>query len=353
MNLTKKPVYVFFGELAVDVTYNEKTGLIVDKNGGVSAANALYYISIFGKKTYAVGGVGAIGNKDNEGNTYYGIAINSLQDYSVNTDYIEPIYDKTTNIFYIPQPSTVGNEVEIKRASPFTGKSSIEWTNELHTEIPEELKDEKIILIVSNFEPATRVFVKKVKKQCPDSIISLDITNEKIFEKYSNEEILEYLKSINLLQCTQTTAEFLCKKLNIPSYFELFSQLNAEIFTLTKDKDGATFFYRTKGNIYMIDKKPEIVIDNIVDSTGAGDAFHAMLLLTYCKLKSKNKALDKKYFDIAFYIANALSRKVIQAEGARLKPYDILFYLMDELKALSTNDKDKLNAFKEILDMEK
>ena len=90
MNQNNEYCFLAFGELAVDVTYDEHG--IIKEDGGVSAFNTLYTLSVLGKETYAIGGVG-IDNKS-------GVAINSLKDYCVDTDYIEPI-DKTTNVFYI------------------------------------------------------------------------------------------------------------------------------------------------------------------------------------------------------------------------------------------------------------
>ena len=322
MSESKDYCFLAFGELAVDITYDESR--IIKEAGGVSAFNTLYYLSVLGKEAYAIGGVG----NDQKS----GVAINSLQHYCVDTDYIEPI-NKPTNVFYIYKPKgdvKGDNDIEIARVSPFTGKSSIEWTNKLHTNLPEKFKERNIVLIISNFEPVTRQFVKNVKRQCKNAIVSLDITNGKIFEQYSATEILEYLKLMNLLQCNENTASILCNKLNVSSPNDLFSLMNAEIFTLTSGSRGATFFYRDNGEEKSINKKPKVVAP-LIDPTGAGDAFHAMLLIAYCKMKANNTKLDETYFDRAFDIANTLSRKVVQSEGARLEPYDVLFYLIETL----------------------
>ena len=336
MNQNNEYCFLAFGELAVDVTYDEHG--IIKEDGGVSAFNTLYTLSVLGKETYAIGGVG-IDNKS-------GVAINSLKDYCVDTDYIEPI-DKTTNVFYIYKPKKElknDDEIDIGRVSPITGKSSIEWSNKLRTNLPNEFQNRNGVLIVSNFEPVTRQFVKSFKEKCKNGIVSLDITNGKIFEKYSEEELWDYLNIIDLVQCNENTAKILCQKLNILSPQEFFSKINAEIFTFTKGSKGATFFYRDNGKEKLIDKKCEIVAP-LIDTTGAGDAFHAILLMSYCKMKQNNGKLDEDYFDRTFKVANTLSRKVVQSEGARLKPYDMLFYLLDELK----NNKDRNNEEIEIV----
>lgn len=337
MDKNNQYCFLAFGELAVDILYNN-TGVIYEK-GGVSAFNTLYYLSVLGKETYAFGGVGY----DNK----YSIAVNSLKDFCVDTDHIEPI-NKETNVFYIYKPRTDienDDDVEIGRVSPNTGKSSIVWTDELRTNIPEQFIDRNVVLIVSNFEPVTRQFVRNVKNECKNSIISLDITNEMIFKEYTTDEIWEYLSLMDLLQCNEKTAKALCNKLKLSSANELFSKLNVDIFTLTNGSQGATFFYRDNDKEKIIIKKPEIVAP-LIDPTGAGDAFHAMLLISFCNMKiRRNLRLDSDYFNIAFNLANLLSRKVVQTEGARLEPYDMMFYLIEQI--------GKSDTAKELLDMEK
>ena len=333
----EKYCFIAFGELAIDAFYDE-SGITIKEDGGVSAFNTLYNLAVLGQETYAIGGVGTYNQSS--------LAINSLKDYCVDTDYIEPI-DKNTNTFYIYKPSKIidDDSVKIGRCSPITGNKSIEWTNKLCTNVPDKFKEKNIALIVSNFEPVTRAFVKNVKEECQNPIISLDITNGKIFEQYSAEEILEYLKLFNFIQCNKNTYQLLSKKLGIESCMKLFSMLNADIFTITQGSKGATFLYRDNGNIKTINKKPKIVAP-LVDPTGAGDAFHAIHLMSYCKMKSNHGILNKSFFDKAFDIANLLVRKVVQSEGARLKPYDMLFYLTDELKGR------KLQEARELLDLE-
>ena len=321
MEQSERYCFLAFGELALDIIHDEKA--ITKEVGGVSAFNTLYNLSVFGEETYAIGGVGIDLNAFK--------AILSLKNMGINTEHIEFI-DKPTNAFYIfkPQRNLEGEEVQIARQSPLTGKSSIEWSDKISTTFPSEFENRNVILIVSNFEGVTRKFIQNAKRQCKNCIVSLDITNPHIFAKYSKEEIWEYFEAIDLMQCNNNTFMPLANKLGVLSPEELFSKLNTKIFTLTKGSKGATFYYRNDEKQNYIIKIPKVVAP-IVDSTGAGDAFHSMLLIAYHRHLLNHQDLDENYFNEAFKIANALSRKVVGFESARGEQYDLLRYMLNEI----------------------
>ena len=110
----------------------------------------------------------------------------------------------------------------------------------------------------------------------------------------------------------------------------MFSRLNLQIFTLTRGSNGATFFYRDNGKTTSLNKKPKLIAP-LVDPTGAGDAFHAMLLIAFHRKLYNKEKIDEKYLNNAFKMANALSRQVVQIEGARGDQRTLLKYMLDEL----------------------
>lgn len=336
MDTLEKYIFIAFGELALDVLYDEEG--IIRETGGVSAFNTLYNLSIFGEETYAIGGVGYdiadMNENIEERSAIRAIkTIESLKQVFTNVEGIDLI-NKHTNTFYIFKPKKkleMNEDLNISRESPITGKNTIDWSDELNTTLPKKFEGKRIVLVVSNFEPVTDRFINETKRKCKESIVSLDITNGKIFDKYSDEYLLRYLRKMNLIQCNKSTASIICKKLHIESIEKLVSLLNTEIFTLTKGGDGATFFYRDNERLKIIDRRPKIV-ERPHDPTGAGDAFHTMMLLSYCRMKYNNTPMDEEYFDKAFKLANAFSRKVLQIEGARGEPKEILEFMLNEIK---------------------
>lgn len=343
MNESKKYIFLAFGELALDVMYNEHS--IIKEVGGVSAFNTLYNLSVFGEETYAIGGVG-YDTTDIDENIEDRSAIKaiktleSLKTSSVNTDNVQ-LVNKPTNVFYIYKPTNkleVNGDLAINRISPITGKSTIEWSNELNSTLPEQFKNRNVILIVSNFEPVTSRFINDTKQKCPESKISLDITNGKIFDKYSSEYLWKYLQKIDLVQCNENTAKIICQKLGVSSAEELVDKLNTEIFTLTKGSNGVTFYYKENGRLKTVSEKPKI-IEQPFDPTGAGDAFHTMMLLSYCRMKYNGETIDKHYFDTSFELANSFARKVLKIEGARGNPKELLEFMINEIKEIEKTEE--------------
>lgn len=343
MGKSDKFIFIAFGELALDVMYDGSSKIY--EAGGVSNFNTLYNLAALGEEAYAIGGVGYDITDMNECREDRSAikaikAIESLKHASVNTREIELITDKSTNVFYIYRPKnrlSTDGDLTIDRVSPITGKRTIEWSDRLNTTLPKQFENKRVILIVSNFEPGTRRFINDTQKKCPESRISLDITNGKIFDGYSAEYIWSYLKTINLIQCNENTAKSLCQKLGVSAIEEIVANLQTEIFTLTKGSKGATFFYKDNGELKIINKKPKRV-EYPVDPTGAGDAFHTMMLISYCRMLYNGKKIDERYFDSAFEYANALARKVLQNKGARLKPYELLKHMIEEIKNIENRD---------------
>lgn len=332
MKNNKKYCFLAFGELALDIMYNDEC--VLKEMGGVSAFNVLYNLSIFGEETYAIGGVG------NDINAIK--AVNSLLESWANINYINFI-PKATNVFYIYKPKRQlinHDEVEIKRESPITGQKTIKWSDKLNTKLPEKFKERNIILIVSNFEKVTNEFIKDAKNKSNDCIVSLDITNPKIFEQYSEKYLWDYLKNIDLLQCNKNTFKAFCEKMYIKSPEELFDKLNLKIFTITEGEDGATFLYKENNKIKKIQKKPEKIV-SLVDPTGAGDAFHAMLLLSYNRILYSNDKISKDYFDKAFEVANCFARKIVQIDGARGNAEELLKYMLSNMREKIKKDENE------------
>lgn len=88
--MKKGYTFVGFGELVIDKMYDEE-GNLLKQDGGDTTWNILYHLGLMDENVYAIGGVG---NDENSK-----LAIESLNNARVNTDYIQ-IQDKKTNIVY-------------------------------------------------------------------------------------------------------------------------------------------------------------------------------------------------------------------------------------------------------------
>ena len=350
-------IYFAFGELALDVYgYEEEYDGGLQADGGVSAYNALYYLASMGNECIALGGVGydkeninLTGAKMSKqpiihklGHVYSqaNIAMASLEEAGVNCTHIGYL-DKAINMFFINKKET---GIEIGRVDPNTGDTSIKWGG-VPNNFPAEMVDKKVALIVSNFEPSTSVFISKTKSRFTGDksygrgkvypICSMDITNKNIFSKYPIEWVMTFLSRVDLVQCNENTFEELLLKHNQESDTtltkeEFIRETGAKVFTITKGKNGAEFYYLDDSrqlNHATVQPKPGHVVHDEVDSTGAGDAFHAVLLESYMNNLEKGRPIDGNYFRKVFEKANALSREVIKHRGARI-PVGLVKYAL-------------------------
>ena len=90
--------------------------------------------------------------------------------------------------------------------------------------------------------------------------------------------------------------------------------VNPDLLVLTKGKRGAEYVFKENGEIKVNFEAPKIIVD-IVDSSGAGDAFFSTTLREYAYAEK----IDTEFTKRTFELANKSSREVIQQVGSRIK----------------------------------
>lgn len=100
----------------------------------------------------------------------------------------------------------------------------------------------------------------------------------------------------------------------VKNELEFFKLFNFDLLILTKGKKGATFIFHDKNEIKVINKNPEIIVD-IIDSSGAGDAFFSKTLQQYAYCDK----IDINFINKTFELANKASRNIICQVGSRIK----------------------------------
>ena len=106
----------------------------------------------------------------------------------------------------------------------------------------------------------------------------------------------------------------LFERLRVKSLVELFEILEPDLMVLTKGKRGAEYVFKENGEVKVVFETPKIIVD-IVDSSGAGDAFFSTTLREY----AYTDKIDLEFTKKAFELANKSSREVIQQVGSRIK----------------------------------
>ncbi len=298
----KNKIFISHADIILDKIYDAEFNLIKQDGGGCNW-NDLYNLSKMGENCYAFGTAG----NDEEGE----IAINSLKNAGVNTDNIVIDNNISTAVMNILLPDSKkldDNDVIHTWYSPITNKNTMHFSDNLPLEIPKELEDKEIYIILDKFENINYEFIQKInnKKVC------LDVGAEEFIEYYTNQYLIKFFKQAKLMQLNYNICEYLFKKLKIKNEIELFKLLNLDLLVITKGKKGAEFIYQKNNKIETIEKIPSIIAE-AVDTSGAGDAFFSTVIREYAYCDK----IDKEFIDKTFELANQSSRDIIAKVGSR------------------------------------
>ena len=294
-------VFVSHGDIILDNVYDGDLNLI-KQDGGGSNWNSLYNLSYMGEICYAIGTCG----KDKEGD----IAISSLKNHGVNVDFIRRD-DITTSIMniIIPNKSKLGDDTIIHSwYSPITNKRTLFFRENLPTNIPQELENKEIYVLLDKFETVNLEFINNIKNKK----VCLDIGHVRFIEHFSKQYLINFFKNGNLVQLNNNVAPLLFERLQIENEFELFDLLDLDLLVITKGKKGASFIFKENDEFVCVDKSPEVIAE-VVDSSGAGDAFFATVIKEYAYADK----IDKNFISHTFDIANKASRDAIGQLGSR------------------------------------
>lgn len=296
-------VFISHGDIILDKIYNDKLELI-NQDGGGCNWNDLYNLSLMGEKCYAIGSMG----NDEEGS----IAMKSLKKAGVNVDNII-LEDKNTNIMniIIPNKDLEDDSIVHSWYNPITMDYTMNFSNNLPTSLPKELEGKQVYIILDKFLPVNLELINNIKN---NKKVCLDIGHIRFFEHFTRQYLLNFFKKADFIQLNENVLALLFERLRIKSLVELFELVNPDLLVLTKGKRGAEYVFKENGEIKVNFEAPKIIVD-IVDSSGAGDAFFSTTLREYAYA---NK-IDTEFTKRTFELANKSSREVIQQVGSRIK----------------------------------
>lgn len=300
--MNTKKIFISHGDIILDKIYDGNLNLLKEDGGGCNW-NDLYNLAYMGESCYAFGSIG----NDREGT----IAINSLKKFGINTDSVI-VENKATNVMniIIPNQSLEDNSVLHSWYSPITNTYTMNFSDNLPTDIPEELKKNEIYIILDKFLPVNLSFVQNIKNKK----VCLDVGHIRFFEHFTKQYLINFFKEANYMQLNESVSPLLFERLQVNSCIELFELLDLDLLVLTKGKRGALLVYKENNIIKEIQKVPSIVVD-IVDSSGAGDAFFSCFVREYAYA---NK-IDSDFINKTFELANSASREVLSQVGSRRK----------------------------------
>ena len=276
---------VSIGDIVTDYYY--KDGKLLGINGGMTSHNIIANLAKGGIKTAVFGCCG----DDLQGT----LAIKSLEKVKVDVENIKIIENTRTRCFHVSYYDDNGKlSFTSKKRCPFCNNKK--WYEES--------------LIDSDF------ILASIKED--DILVFDNLNNKKIidlgqyfeFEKMSDDEIIKkMINKFEIINFNERVTEYLLKRFGLKNDKELYNIIKPRLMTITRGEKGATFI--TDNNAYNFEL---LTKGEVVDSTGAGDAFISSIIKDSIKnnFEYTSDKLEKWYKN-----SNKLTAKVVTKMGAR------------------------------------
>lgn len=283
---------VSIGDLVLDYYY--KNGKLIGVDGGMSSHNIIANLA---KKKISTAVYGVSGN-DIQGK----IANLSLKKLNVDVSKVLIKDNIKTRCFHVSYDEE--GFISKKRCPKCNEKK---WYEESQIDIEYITKNiqNDDILVFDNLNDKNIEIIKNVSNK---KII--DIGQYFEFENLSKEDIINKLNNgFEIINFNERVSNYLLDKLNLKNNIELYNLLKAKLVTITRGENGAIFIYNSKE--YKFNLKDN---GNVIDSSGAGDAFLSSIIFDYIKNSYEfNEELFPKWYEKSI----KLTSKVVSNFGAR------------------------------------
>lgn len=283
---------VSIGDLVLDYYY--KNGKLIGVDGGMSSHNIIANLA---KKKISTAVYGVSGN-DIQGK----IANLSLKKLNVDVSKVLIKDNIKTRCFHVSYDEE--GFISKKRCPKCNEKK---WYEESQIDIEYITKNiqNDDILVFDNLNDKNIEIIKNVSNK---KII--DIGQYFEFENLSKEDIINKLNNgFEIINFNERVSNYLLDKLNLKNNIELYNLLKAKLVTITRGENGAIFIYNSKE--YKFNLKDN---GNVIDSSGAGDAFLSSIIFDYIKNSYEfNEELFPKWYEKSI----KLTSKVVSNLGAR------------------------------------
>ena len=283
---------VSIGDLVLDYYY--KNGKLIGVDGGMSSHNIIANLA---KKKISTAVYGVSGN-DIQGK----IANLSLKKLNVDVSKVLIKDNIKTRCFHVSYDEE--GFISKKRCPKCNEKK---WYEESQIDIEYITKNiqNDDILVFDNLNDKNIEIIKNVSNK---KII--DIGQYFEFENLSKEDIINKLNNdFEIINFNERVSNYLLDKLNLKNNIELYNLLKAKLVTITRGENGAIFIYNSKE--YKFNLKDN---GNVIDSSGAGDAFLSSLIFDYIK---NNYEFNEELFPKWYEKSIKLTSKVVSNFGAR------------------------------------
>ena len=287
---------VSIGDLVTDYYY--KNGKILGTNGGMTSHNIIANLAKMGINTAVFGTCG----NDIQGE----IAVKSLEKLDVDVNNIIILNDVRTRCFHVSYFED-GYKLSFtsKKRCPFCNNKI--WYEDSLINIDDIVKkiNNDDILVFDNLNSKNQILIDKI-----DNKKIIDLGQYFELENMSDKEIIDKIKNkFEIINFNERVSKYLKKRLNLNNDIDLYDILKPNFMTITRGENGATFV--SDGIEYNFKLK---IKGNVIDSTGAGDAFISSIIRDCIK---NNFVYKSDLFENWYDNSSKLTAKVVSKMGAR------------------------------------
>ncbi len=287
--------FVALGDLIADLYYNGNKLIGID--GGSSRFNVIANLAHMKCKNAVIGGCG----NDKIGR----LILKRFKSLGVDTS--EVIFrDKATRAYHLIVNKNMLPKITYKcsKSSPRNGTTTWYEDNLDDIEYLQSKVTREDVIVLDKLDEFS---LKIINTFDCDKV--LDIGNSNELEKLKDNEILKLKGKIEILQLNKRVVPYLTKRLKCDDFSEICRIFQPKLMIVTRDKDGADFFYNERTI-----RKKLINYTEEIDATGAGDAFLSVFIKEYY---NNSKNIDKKFINRTFLKASNLTSTVVKYVGAR------------------------------------
>tara|TARA_Y100000310_G_scaffold343654_1_gene452290 strand:- start:3015 stop:4055 length:1041 start_codon:yes stop_codon:yes gene_type:complete len=182
---------------------------------------------------------------------------------------------------------------------------------------------------------AVRAIKKFRKRSLPQKIVSY-CPGPRITREFEPEEFLRIMKGVSFLFLNQEEAEIV--QTEIHSLDILLGNLpHLKLAVVTRDKEGSTIYQRYEEPI-KFDLTEDMIAENPVDSSGAGDAFFTTL--TFELSSDQNFPLKPAYLRNKVGAAHLAAKEVLMKVGATNVEFDQNGNILSGLDEIVTTEDE-------------
>ena len=272
------------GEVLVDFIGHQNDVLINETRDyhrylGGSPANVAMNCKRLGLKSTMVSSVG------NDGFGEY--IFKRLQEIGVNTANVKKLDNKSSSVIFVSRSNGTPDFI------PYRNADNHIYDDQITTAMLSQTKIFHTTCFALSKNPAQTTILKKAKEATENGCkLSIDINYAK--ELWDcKEEALEIIKTYCALNPLIKISEddmlrLFEKELPHQEIFDFFHNLGVDIVCLTLGSKGVKLSQKSKEIIELA----AIMIEKVMDTTGAGDAFWSGFLFAYIKEKSIEECLQ-------------------------------------------------------------